>query len=141
MFASTTSRSLDGFATGDGQTLEAPFGHAGHRLHEWLLATRYAHREVLGQPGGTEGVDDAIADRHGHRNTSCSAFASSAAVGSGSHVRGSPIAWAGRTPDKARIEPTSANAPIACPLDFLPIGLKHAESGCQPNFATARRVR
>ena len=59
------SISLDGFATGDGQTLEAPFGHAGHRLHEWLLATRYAHREVLGQPGGTEGVDDAIADRHG----------------------------------------------------------------------------
>ena len=28
------SISLDGFATGEGQTLDAPFGHAGHRLHE-----------------------------------------------------------------------------------------------------------
>ena len=51
------SISLDGFATGEGPTLEAPFGHAGHRLHEWLFATRFAHREVLGEPGGTEGID------------------------------------------------------------------------------------
>jgi hypothetical protein len=28
------SVSLDGFATGEGQALETPFGHAGHRLHE-----------------------------------------------------------------------------------------------------------
>ena len=27
------SISLDGFGTGDGQSLEAPFGHAGDRLH------------------------------------------------------------------------------------------------------------
>jgi hypothetical protein len=27
------SVSLDGFGTGEGQTLDAPFGHAGHRLH------------------------------------------------------------------------------------------------------------
>lgn len=59
------SISLDGFATGEGQALDAPFGHAGHRLHEWLLATRFAHREVLGEPGGTEGFDNAMADRHG----------------------------------------------------------------------------
>ena len=25
--------SLDGFATGEGQSLETPFGHAGQRLH------------------------------------------------------------------------------------------------------------
>src|SRR5258706_15991896 len=59
------SISLDGFATGEGQALDTPFGHAGHRLHEWLLATRFARREVLGESGGTEGVDDAMAGRHG----------------------------------------------------------------------------
>src|SRR4029077_47682 len=59
------SISLDGFATGEGQAFDTPFGHAGHRLHEWLLATRDARREVLGQSGGTEGVDDAMAERHG----------------------------------------------------------------------------
>lgn len=45
--------SLDGFATGEGQSLEAPFGHAGHRLHEWMFATR-----KHAGPGGTAGVDD-----------------------------------------------------------------------------------
>ena len=30
------SISLDGFGTGDGITFDAPFGHAGHRLHEWM---------------------------------------------------------------------------------------------------------
>ncbi len=59
------SISLDGFATGEGQSLDEPFGHAGHRLHEWMLATRFARREVLGESGGTEGFDDAMAERHG----------------------------------------------------------------------------
>ena len=54
------SISLDGFATGEGQSLDAPFGHAGERLHEWLLATRW-WGEMVGQPGGTVGVDDAFA--------------------------------------------------------------------------------
>ncbi len=58
------SISLDGFGTGEIQTLETPFGHAGHRLHEWMFATRFGHRVVLGQPGGTEGIDDAMADRN-----------------------------------------------------------------------------
>jgi hypothetical protein len=57
--------SLDGFATGEDQTLEAPFGHAGQRLHQWMFATRFAHSTVLGQPGGTEGFDHAMAERHG----------------------------------------------------------------------------
>jgi hypothetical protein len=47
--------SLDGFATGEGQALETPFGHAGDLLHEWLLATRFGRREVLGEAGGTRG--------------------------------------------------------------------------------------
>lgn len=35
--AHTIGISLDGFATGDGQSLEAPFGHAGMRLMEWFF--------------------------------------------------------------------------------------------------------
>ena len=58
------SVSLDGFATGEGQALDTPFGHAGHRLHEWMIATRFG-REVLGESGGTEGVDHVMADWHG----------------------------------------------------------------------------
>src|SRR4029077_6296927 len=59
------SISLDGFATGEGQALETPFGHAGHRLHEWMFAPRCGRREVLGESGGSEGVDHVMADRHG----------------------------------------------------------------------------
>ena len=54
--------SLDGFGTGEGQTQEAPFGHAGHRLHEWMLATRWWHATV-GRPGGSSGIDDAFTQR------------------------------------------------------------------------------
>jgi dihydrofolate reductase len=53
------SVSLDGFATGEGQSRDAPFGHAGERLHEWMFATRWG-RAMLGQTGGTGGVDDAF---------------------------------------------------------------------------------
>jgi len=53
------SVSLDGFATGEGQSLDTPFGHAGDRLHEWMFATRWG-RAMLGRPGGTRGVDDAL---------------------------------------------------------------------------------
>jgi dihydrofolate reductase len=53
------SLSLDGFATGEGQSLDAPFGHAGERLHDWMFATRRG-RGTPGQPGGPGGVDDAF---------------------------------------------------------------------------------
>ena len=53
------SISLDGFATGEGQTLDAPFGHAGERLHEWMFATRW-WGERVGEPGGSGGIDDAF---------------------------------------------------------------------------------
>lgn len=56
------SISLDGFATGEGLSAEAPFGHAGQRLHEWMFATRFGH-EMQGQPGGSAGVDDSFAER------------------------------------------------------------------------------
>jgi dihydrofolate reductase len=57
------SISLDGFGTGDGQTLESPFGHAGSRLHEWFFPTRTFRRlsDPQGAAGGSTGVDDAFA--------------------------------------------------------------------------------
>jgi dihydrofolate reductase len=54
------SISLDGFGTGEGQSLETPFGHAGERLHEWMMATRW-WRQMAGEPGGTGGVDETFA--------------------------------------------------------------------------------
>jgi dihydrofolate reductase len=53
------SISLDGFATGEPQSAEAPFGHAGERLHEWMFATRFWAKQ-----GGTVGADHAFAERH-----------------------------------------------------------------------------
>jgi dihydrofolate reductase len=50
--------SLDGFGSGEPQSFEAPFGHAGERLHEWMFRTRF-----WGE-GGAVGVDDAFAVRH-----------------------------------------------------------------------------
>jgi dihydrofolate reductase len=58
------SISLDGFGTGEPQSLDAPFGHAGERLHEWMFATRWWH-ELVGRPGGTRGIDDALGRLHG----------------------------------------------------------------------------
>jgi dihydrofolate reductase len=57
------SISLDGFATGEGQAADAPFGHAGHRLVQWLFATRFG-APILGRTGGSAGVDDALAQQH-----------------------------------------------------------------------------
>lgn len=54
------SISLDGYGTGEPQSLEAPFGHAGQRLHQWMMATR------IWDPSGSAGVDNAFAERHGH---------------------------------------------------------------------------
>jgi dihydrofolate reductase len=56
------SVSLDGFGTGEDQSLEAPFGHAGTRVHEWFFPTR-TFREMQGEPGGSTGIDDAFASR------------------------------------------------------------------------------
>ncbi|MBV8912201.1 MAG: dihydrofolate reductase family protein [Acetobacteraceae bacterium] len=57
---SAFSVSLDGFGTGEGQSAERPFGHAGERLHEWMFATRWG-RERLGERGGSGGIDDTLA--------------------------------------------------------------------------------
>ena len=54
------SISLDGFATGEPQSADAPFGHAGERLHGWMFGTRFW------SAGGSVGVDNAFAERHEH---------------------------------------------------------------------------
>ncbi|MFF3070950.1 dihydrofolate reductase family protein [Kitasatospora sp. NPDC057936] len=54
------SISLDGYGTGEGQSLDQPFGHAGTRLHQWFFGTR-TFREMQGAEGGSTGVDDAVA--------------------------------------------------------------------------------
>ena len=58
------SVSLDGFGTGEGQSLDAPFGHATGRLMEWLFATRTFHA-MHDKAGGDTGVDEAFASNWG----------------------------------------------------------------------------
>jgi dihydrofolate reductase len=56
--------SLDGYAAGEGQSMESPFGHAGQRLMQWFFDTRSWHR-MQGQDGGSMSVDDAMAGQWG----------------------------------------------------------------------------
>jgi dihydrofolate reductase len=56
--------SLDGFGTGEGQSLDTPFGHAGSRLMAWAFPTRTFRRMGLhGDGAGSVGVDEAFASR------------------------------------------------------------------------------
>jgi dihydrofolate reductase len=57
------SVSLDGYGAGPEQSLDDPLGRGGTRVHEWFYPTRTFKRMVLGQDGGTTGVDDEIAAR------------------------------------------------------------------------------
>jgi dihydrofolate reductase len=58
------SVSLDGYGTGDTQSLEAPFGHAGTRLHEWFFSTR-TFQAMQGGLEGSTGVDESFASNWG----------------------------------------------------------------------------
>jgi len=58
------SVSLDGYGTGEGQSLESPYGHASVRLHQWFFGTR-TFRAMQGEPGGSTGVDEAFAGNWG----------------------------------------------------------------------------
>ncbi|GAY09325.1 dihydrofolate reductase family protein [Pseudonocardia sp. N23] len=49
--------SLDGHMAGPDQTLEAPLGTGGERLHQWMFPTR-SFRAMVGEEGGTTGLDD-----------------------------------------------------------------------------------
>lgn len=56
------SISLDGFGAGPEQSLEHPLGRRGQELHQWMFGTRF-FRTMIGQDGGSEGVDQAYAHR------------------------------------------------------------------------------
>src|SRR3569833_2666533 len=62
------SISLDGFATGEPQSAEAPIGHAGERLLVWLFGFWFwalqAAPAGAADAGGAAGVDDVFAERH-----------------------------------------------------------------------------
>jgi dihydrofolate reductase len=60
------SVSLDGFGTGEGQQLDAPFGHAGMRLMEWAFETRtFRAMGIHGETEGSFGLDEAFASQWG----------------------------------------------------------------------------
>ena len=55
--------SLDGYLAGPEQSIDAPLGVGGERLHEWAFATR-SMRRLHGMEGGEGGIDDDWAARH-----------------------------------------------------------------------------
>lgn len=56
------SVSLDGFGAGPDQTLGDPLGKRGEELHHWLVTTR-TFKTMIGQEGGSDGVDERFAHR------------------------------------------------------------------------------
>ena len=56
------SVSLDGFGAGPEQSLDHPIGRRGRELHQWMFGTRF-FQEMIGQDGGSEGLDHTYAQR------------------------------------------------------------------------------
>lgn len=56
------SLSLDGFGSGLNQDLNNPLGVGGKIVHEWFFPT-LTFKKMIGQPGGTTGVDNQFASR------------------------------------------------------------------------------
>jgi dihydrofolate reductase len=56
------SISLDGYGAGPNQDLANPLGHNGKDVHEWLFPTQ-TFNKMIGQSGGTTGIDDGFAAR------------------------------------------------------------------------------
>jgi dihydrofolate reductase len=54
--------SIDGYVAGPDQSRDDPLGVGGMRLHEWVFATR-AGRQMIGQEGGDEGLDNTFLTR------------------------------------------------------------------------------
>lgn len=54
--------SIDGYGAGPDQSLDDPLGRGGEAMHAWLTGTRMFHA-MVGEPGGSTGVDDELADR------------------------------------------------------------------------------
>ena len=57
------SISLDGYGAGPDQSLQDPLGKGGRELHRWFIGTK-SFRTMIGQEGGSEGVDETF----GHRS-------------------------------------------------------------------------
>jgi dihydrofolate reductase len=51
------SISIDGYGAGPQQSLADPIGAGGMRLHDWVFRTR-SGRQMIGEDGGDEGLDD-----------------------------------------------------------------------------------
>jgi dihydrofolate reductase len=49
--------SLDGYGAGPDQDEANPLGVGGRELHGWIYATK-SFREMVGEPGGSEGIDN-----------------------------------------------------------------------------------
>lgn len=56
------SLSLDGFGAGPNQSLQDPLGKRGRELHSWFFGTK-TFRAMIGQEGGSDGVDERFAHR------------------------------------------------------------------------------
>src|SRR5258708_4896596 len=54
--------SIDGFGAGPNQSLDAPMGVGGMRLHEWVFPTQTFAR-MHGSGDGNTGIDDRFASR------------------------------------------------------------------------------
>jgi dihydrofolate reductase len=54
--------SLDGYGAGPNQDLANPLGVGGMALHQWVFPTQ-TFQQMIGQDGGTTGVDDDFAAR------------------------------------------------------------------------------
>ncbi len=56
------SISLDGSGAGEGQSLDAPFGHAGEQLHQWMFRTAHG-AAMFGETDGEYGVVNDMVER------------------------------------------------------------------------------
>ena len=55
--------SIDGFGAGPNQSLENPLGVGGPNLHKWFVPTKTFQKNVLGNDGGSTGIDNEFAER------------------------------------------------------------------------------
>ena len=55
--------SLDGFGAGPHQDINNPLGVGGNALHGWAMSTRTFQRNVFGNDGGQDGIDEDFAAR------------------------------------------------------------------------------
>ena len=55
--------SLDGFGAGPHQDLNNPLGVGGTALHGWAMATKTFQKNVFGNDGGQDGIDEDFAAR------------------------------------------------------------------------------